>query len=99
LNVSNPDGPVTDLHPQLLRDAFAVLDRHSMRIADRDPVRSLNADRSGLLRRVRAALEPLIFNGIVRREDVTDIARRIDEALATGCADAQTTNLRMRMLR
>jgi hypothetical protein len=48
---------------------------------------------------VRAALEPLIFNGIVRREDETDIARRIDEALATGCADAQTTNLRMRMLR
>jgi hypothetical protein len=73
---------MTDLHPELLRDAFAVLDRYSTSIANRDPAKSLNEDRGELLQRVRAALDPLIFEGATQREDVAQIAQRIDDALA-----------------
>ena len=69
-----------DLYPQLLRDAFAVLDAHRLSIADRDPARSLNEDSGDLLRRVRAALDPLLRNDAVRCDDVAEIVRRIDEA-------------------
>lgn len=85
---------VSDLDPQLLRDAFAVLDCYSASIANRDPVKSLNEDRSELLRRVRAALDPLIFNATVRRDDVAEIAQRIDNVLAAECSGAQTTEAR-----
>ena len=68
-----------DVYPQLLRDAFAVLDAHRLSIADRDPARSLNEDSGDLLRRVRAALDPLLGND-VRSDDVAEIVRRIDDA-------------------
>ena len=71
-----------DLHPQLLRDALSVLDRYSVAIANRDPVKSLDEDRTELLARVRAALEPLIFDGTVRRNEVAEIAQKIDDVLA-----------------
>jgi hypothetical protein len=87
---------VPDLHPELLRDAFSVLDRYSTGIANRDPVKSLNEDRADLLRRVRAALGPLILNGTVPRDDVAEIAQRIDDALATGCSNPWSTNPRTR---
>jgi hypothetical protein len=78
--------PESDVSAQLLRDAFAVLDRHSTEIANRDPSRSLNEDRCELLCRVRAALDPLLFNGAIRRDDVTEILRRIDEFITNECA-------------
>ena len=37
---------MSDLHPQLLSDALSVLDRYSAAIPDRDPVKSLNEDRT-----------------------------------------------------
>ena len=73
---------MSDLHPQLLSDAFSVLDRYSAAIPDRDPVKSLNEDRTELLSRVRVALEPLIFDGTVRRDEVAEIAQKIDDVLA-----------------
>lgn len=77
--------PPSDLYPQVLRDAFTVLDRYQAGIAGRDPTKSLNEDRYELLWRVRRALEPLIFNGGLRRDDVAEIAGRIDELLAVEC--------------
>ena len=78
---------MSDLHPQLLRDALSVLDRYSAKIADRDPVKSLNEDRTELLARVRAALDPLIFDGTVRRDEVAEIAQKIDDVLAAERAE------------
>lgn len=86
---------VSDLDPQLLRDAFAVLDRYGTDIAKRDPVKSLNEDRCELLRRVRAALYPLIFSRDVRRDDVAEITRRIDDLLTAECPTAQNGVPRM----
>lgn len=82
---------MSDIHPQLLCDALAVLDRYSTNIANRDPAKSLKEDRTELLRRVRAALDPLIFDGTVRRNDVAEIAQRIDDTLASECSGAQST--------
>lgn len=86
---------MSDLYPQLLRDAFAVLDRYHAAIANRDPAKSLDEDRCELLRRVRAALDPLLFEGNVRRADVAEIAQRIDGLLTTECPAAQTAVPRM----
>jgi hypothetical protein len=80
--------PSVDLHPQLLRDAFDVLDRYSVSIAKRDVVKSLNENRSELLRRVRAAIEPLISKGNTRQDDVAQIAQRIDAVLAAESSGA-----------
>jgi hypothetical protein len=77
-----------DLHPQLLRDAFDVLDRYSVSIANRDVVKSLNENRGELLRRVRAALEPLLSKDNTRRDDVAQIAQRIDGVLAAESSGA-----------
>ena len=88
-----------DLHPQLLRDAFEVLDRYSASIANRDTVKSLNENRGELLHRVRAALDPLIFKGNVRRDDVAEIAQKIDDVLAAESAGAPGNELRTGMLR
>jgi hypothetical protein len=90
--------PASDLYAQSLRDAFAVLDRYFTSIANRDPTKSLNEDRCELLCRVRAALDPLIFNGAIRRDDVAEIAQRIDDLLADECPAAQSTVPRMGML-
>jgi hypothetical protein len=81
---------MNDPRPDLLHDALNVLDRYSAPLGNRDPVKSLNEDQNGLLRRVRAALAPLVFNGKVRRKEVADLVERIDEVLATGCSDAQS---------
>jgi hypothetical protein len=89
---------MSDLDPQLLRDAFAVLDRYFTGIPNRDPSKSLNEDQCELLRRVRAAVDPLIFNGAIRRGDVAEIAQRIDDFLASECAAAQSEVPRMGML-
>jgi hypothetical protein len=78
-----------DLYAQLVRDALEMLDRYRAPLASRDHVKSLD-DGVELLRRVRAALEPLRFNGIERRDDVTEILRRIDEAHA-GCPEPPPT--------
>jgi hypothetical protein len=86
---------VSDGYPQILRDAFSVLDRYCTDIGSRDPVKSLNEDRCELLRRVRAALEPLIFNGDVRRDDVAQITQRIDDLLAAECPVLQSAVPRM----
>jgi hypothetical protein len=67
------------LYAQLVRDALDVLDRYRVPLAKRDHVKSLD-DGEELLRRVRAALEPLASNGPDRRDDVAEILRRIDEA-------------------
>lgn len=91
--------PVSDLDTQLLRDAFAVLDRYRTGIANRDPTRSLNEDRCELLRRVRAAMHPLLFDGAIRRDDVAEIAKRIDDFVAHECPTAQSSVPRMGMLR
>lgn len=74
-----------DLYPQVLRDAFTVLDRYKAGIAGRDPTKSLNEDRYELLWRVRRALEPLMSDGGLRRNDVAEIASRIDDLLAVEC--------------
>jgi hypothetical protein len=79
----------SDLHPQLLRDALSVLDRYSAGITNRDPTKSLNADRTELLGRVRAALKPLILDGGVPRHDVAEVVQRIDDVLAAECSAAQ----------
>ena len=81
---------MNDPRPHLLHEALGVLDRYSAKLGQRDPVKSLNEDQNGLLRRVRAALEPLIFNGKVRRNEVAELAERIDETLATGISGAQS---------
>ena len=80
---------MNDPRPHLLHEALGVLDRYSAQLGRRDPVKSLNEDQNGLLRRVRAALAPLIFNGKVRRNEVADLVERIDEVLATGSSSAQ----------
>ena len=81
---------MNDPRPNLLHEALGVLDRYSGQLGKRDPVKSLNEDQNGLLRRVRAALAPLIFNGKVRRNEVADLVERIDEVLATECSGAQS---------
>ena len=81
--------PGVDLDPQLLRDALTVLDHYSAAIPDRDPTKSLNADPTELLGRVRAALKPLILHGGVRQHDVANVVQRIDDVLAAECAAAQ----------
>lgn len=90
---------MSDLYPQLLSDAFAVLDRHSKAIANRDPTKSLKEDPCELLCRVRAALDSLMFDGLIRRDDVTQIARRIDAFLTDECPPAQSPVPRMGMQR
>jgi hypothetical protein len=85
---------MSDIPPQLLRDAFAVLDRHPTAIANRDPVKSLNEDLVDLLRRVRAALLPLILDGTVPRPDVAEIVQRIDAALPSESSSARSTDAR-----
>jgi hypothetical protein len=82
---------VSDVYAGLLRDAFEVLDRHFAALPNRDPSRSLNEDRCELLRRVRAALDPLILDAAIPREDVAEIAHRIDALLATECLTTQST--------
>jgi hypothetical protein len=67
------------LYTQLVRDVFDVLDRYRAPIGKRDPVKSLDEDPDELLRRLRAALEPLTFKGLERREDVAQVLRRIDQ--------------------
>jgi hypothetical protein len=67
------------LYAPLVRDAFNVLDHYRAALGRRDPVKSLDEDGEELLRRVRAALEPLAFEGLERRDDVAQILRRIDE--------------------
>jgi len=81
---------MNDPRPELLYDALSVLDRYSAPLGKRDPVKSLNEDQNELLRWVRAALASLIFNGKIRRNEVADLAERIDEVLATGCSGAQS---------
>jgi len=71
-----------DLYAPLVRDAFKVLDRYHAPMDPRDPVKSLDEDGEELLRRVRAALEPLAIKGLKRRDDVAQILRRIDEIRA-----------------
>ena len=66
------------LYPQLVRDALDVLDRYRAPIGKRDPVKSLDEDPDELLRRLRAALVPLTFKGVERRDDVVQVLRRID---------------------
>lgn len=88
-------GLVSDPYAQLMRDAFAVLDLYVMDIANRDPTRSLNEDPRELLSRVRAALKLLMLEGAPRRENVTEIVRRIDEFLSTECALPQRPVPRM----
>jgi hypothetical protein len=73
-----------------MRAALDVLDNYHTAISDRDPTKSLNEDPQELLLRVRRALEPLIFNGASRRDDVAEIAKRIDDCLATYSAVAQS---------
>ena len=80
---------MNDPRPDLLYEALNVLDRYSATLGNRDPVKSLNEDQNGLLRRVRAALAPLIL-GEVRRNEVADLVERIDEVLATGCTGPQS---------
>ena|SRR5689334_12265229 len=87
--------PVSDGYAQLLGTAFAVLDRHSKAIADRDSSKSLNEDPCELMRRVRAALESLIFDTSSQRDDVAEIAQRIDGWLADECSAAQPPIRRM----
>ena len=48
-----------DLYTRLVHDALEALDRDGVRIEGRDPVKSLDEDREELLRRLRAALEPV----------------------------------------
>jgi hypothetical protein len=86
---------VSDLYAQMLRDAFATLDAYRIAIANRDPVKSLNEDRCELLRRVRAALAPLILDGDIRRDDVAEVAQRIDDFLAAECPVAPAAVPRM----
>lgn len=77
------------VYAQLVHDALGVLDRYRAPLAMRDHVKSLDGCEE-LLRRVRASLEPLTFKGIERRDDVTEILRRIDEA-HSGRLDAPLT--------
>jgi hypothetical protein len=77
---------VVNDYSEVLGEAFAVLDRYFGEIANRDPVKSLDEDRCDLLRRVRTALEPLVYEGDVRRDDVAKITQRIDDLLITECA-------------
>jgi len=72
------------LYAQLVRDGLDALDRYGAPISKRDPVKSLNEDGEELLRRMRAALEPLTFRGLEHRDDVAQILRRIDEMRARG---------------
>ena len=71
---------LNDSGPQLLYEAFGVLDRYSAKLGNRDPVKSLDEDQNELLQRVRAALEPLI-KGAARPTDVVNLAKRIDAVL------------------
>lgn len=91
------DAPLNAAYVQLLRDAFIVLDRYSARIANRDRAKSLNEDRRELLCRVRAALQPLMFDGAIGRDDVTEIARRLDDFLTNECPAPQKPVPRMGM--
>jgi hypothetical protein len=87
--------PVSDPDAKLLDDAFAVLDRYGTAIADRDPTKSFNEDRCELLRRVRAAVYPLIGNGAIRRDDAVRILQRLDDFLARECPMQQSAAPRM----
>jgi len=87
--------PVSDGYAQLLGAAFSVLDRYATAIADRDSSKSLNEDRCELMRRVRAALASLILDEPLRRDDVAEIAQRIDGWLADECSAAQPPIRRM----
>jgi len=71
--------PMDERYSQLVSDAFDLLDRYRAPIGLRDPVTSLNENPEELLGRVRAAVEPLLFDGTTRREDVAEMLRRIDE--------------------
>jgi hypothetical protein len=72
------------LYAQLVRDGLDALDRYRTPLGKRDPVKSLNEDGEELLQRLRAALEPLTFMGLERRDDVVQILCRIDEMRARG---------------
>lgn len=81
---------MNDPRPHLLHDALGILDRYSGKLGNRDPAKSLNEDQNEVLRRVRVALEPLIFNGKVRRNAVADLAARIDAVLAPAAIEAES---------
>jgi uncharacterized protein YqgV (UPF0045/DUF77 family) len=70
-----------DLYARLVRDALEALDRYRVPIEGRDPVKTLDEDRDELLRRLRAALEPLASKHRDRRDTVIQILSRIDEML------------------
>jgi hypothetical protein len=82
-----------------MRAAFDVLDNCYTAISDRDPTKSLNENSHELLLRVRRALETLILNSASRRNDVAEIAKRIDDWLTTEAAGAQSPVPLMGMLR
>jgi hypothetical protein len=93
-----PNTPeVNERHPQLLRDAFGVLDRYGVKIANRDPTKSLDEDGCDLLRRVRMAMDPLILDGTVKRADIAELAKQLDEVLATECIIVPSSAPRMDM--
>ena len=66
-------------YSQLVSDALEMVDRYRIPLPKRDHIKSLD-DREELLRRVRAALEPLASNGSEACDGVMEILRRIDEA-------------------
>jgi hypothetical protein len=88
--------PVTNqVYPGLVRDALALLDRYGTAIADRDTTRSLDEDGSDLLRRVRAAMEPLLLAGATPDAEVAQLTTQIDALLATESPVVQGTAPRM----
>lgn len=70
-----------DVYARLVHDALEALDRCRVPIEGRDPVKSLDEDRDELLRRLRAALEPLVSKHRDCRDTVIQILSRIDEML------------------
>jgi hypothetical protein len=78
-----------DPRAQLLHEAFCVLDKHSAKLGNRDPVKSLNEDANELLQRVRLALD-LLMSRAASHDEATGLAERIDAVLGSESVGTQS---------